>query len=65
MIIVHVEPDGETLTMTNMNTGLKLLNRLGLKRTQALIIRDGKLMTWDEKFNLGDEVTIKKVISAG
>lgn len=65
MITVHVQPEGETLTFGRLNTGLQLLNRLGLLRTQALIIRNGELLTWDRKFTDGDVITIKKVISAG
>lgn len=65
MITVHVEPDGNTLEFSSLNTGVQLLNRLGLFHTQALIIRDGELLTWDRKFHDGDIITLKKVTSVG
>ncbi len=65
MITVHIEPDNETLTFAKLNSGLQLLNRLGLFRTQALIIRQGELITWDRKFKSGDVITLKKVTSVG
>ncbi len=65
MITVHIEPDNETLTFDRLNSGLQLLNRLGLLRTQALIIRNGELITWDRKFKPGDEITLKKITSVG
>lgn len=65
MLTVHVEPDGETITFDRLNTGLQLLNRLGLLRTQALIIREGELLTPDRKLRHGDVITLKKVTSVG
>ncbi|MEF2145314.1 MAG: hypothetical protein V3573_07710 [Desulfovibrionaceae bacterium] len=65
MITVHVEPDNETLTFASLNTVLQLLNRLGLRSTQALVVRDGNLLTADRKLGRDDVITIKKVVSAG
>ncbi|MGE4292261.1 MAG: hypothetical protein AB7E32_08630 [Desulfovibrio sp.] len=65
MITVHIQPDNETLEFSSLNTVLQLLNRLNLRSTHALIIRDGKLLTADRKLHYGDEIVVKKVISAG
>lgn len=65
MIIVHIEPDNETLEFRSLNTVLQLLNRLQLRSTQALVIRDGQLLTADLKLGRDDEIIVKKVISAG
>ncbi|WP_022660706.1 hypothetical protein [Paucidesulfovibrio longus] len=65
MITVHIQPENETLEFATLNTVLQLLNRLKLRATHALIIRDGKLLTADRKLHYGDEIIVKKVISAG
>jgi sulfur carrier protein len=65
MITVDVQPENETLEFGSLNTVLQLLNRLDLRPTEALVIRDGKLLTADRKLHQGDALVVKKVISAG
>ncbi len=65
MITVHVVPDNETLTFPRLNTVLQLLNRLGLRAGEALVIRGERLLTADLPLGLDDEITVRKVISAG
>ncbi len=65
MVTVHVEPDGETLTFARLNTVLQLLNKLGLRPTQALVIRGRDLLTQDMPVGRDDEITVRKVISTG
>jgi sulfur carrier protein len=65
MITVHLEPDGETLTFERLNTALMLLNRLALLPTQALVIREGGLLTPDRKLHDGEVITVKKTTSVG
>lgn len=65
MITVNVEPDGKSVTMYKTRTVIAMLNKLDLRPTMALVIRNGELLTPDVKFNDGDEVTVKKVTSAG
>ncbi|XPV76919.1 MAG: hypothetical protein ACNI27_03070 [Desulfovibrio sp.] len=65
MITVHIEPEKKTEVLYGIKSVHALLNRLGLHRTMALIIRDGKLLTQDRKLHEADEITVRKVISVG
>ncbi|SKA88387.1 sulfur carrier protein [Paucidesulfovibrio gracilis DSM 16080] len=65
MITVEVQPENEILEFGKLNTVLQLLNRLQLRSTQALIIREGQLLTADRRLHHGDRIIVKKVISAG
>jgi sulfur carrier protein len=65
MIFVRLEPESEDLTLPKPNTVLQLLNRLNLGRTQALVIRNGELLTPDRRVQDGDHLEIRKVTSAG
>ena len=65
MLLVTLEPEGETRTMEQANTVLQLLNRLGLSRTQALVIRDDGLLTPDERLFHEDRITVRTVTSRG
>ncbi len=65
MITVTLKPEQKVLYFEKLGTGLQLLNKLGLLRTQALIIRDGELLTWDRAINQGDHITLQKVVSSG
>ncbi len=64
-IRIRVEPQGEVLEFPSLNTVLQLLNKLGLTATQALVIRQDSLLTPDRKLAQGDEIVVRKVISAG
>ncbi|MCM0756789.1 hypothetical protein M7784_16265 [Desulfovibrio aminophilus] len=65
MITVRLEPGGEVKTFDRLNTVHQLLNRLGLRFTEALVIRDGRLLTQDLKLKPGDAITVRVVTSAG
>ena len=65
MITVHLEPKGNTVELHDLRTALGLLNRLKLRPTMALVIRDGQLLTPDRPLFHGDEITVRTVTSAG
>lgn len=65
MIKVRLEPEDKVVEFTSLNTVLQLLNKLGLHQTDALVIRDGQLLTQDMRIRKDDEITIRKVISVG
>jgi len=65
MITVFVEPGGETLAFSKLNTVLMLQKRLGLRVNDALVIRGSQLLTPDCKLEDGDEIRIRKVTSTG
>ena len=64
-ITVHLEPDGETLTMKRPKTALQLLKKLEMGTTDALIIRRGELLTPDREILTNDEITVRTVTSRG
>lgn len=65
MITVNIEPEGKSTTLYKTRTVIALLNKLDLRPTMALVIRNGELLTPDVKLFHGDVITVKKVISAG
>jgi sulfur carrier protein len=58
-------PGDRVLTFDRLNTVLQLLNKLGLGMTDALVARDGVLLTPDRKLRRGDELTVRVVVSRG
>ena len=65
MITVHLEPDGEELTLYDIRSVTGLLNKLGLRHTMALVAREGELLTPDRPLTNGDVILVRKVTSAG
>ena len=65
MITVHLTPGDRTLTFDRLNTVLQLLNKLGLGQTDALVAREGMLLTPDRRLRHGDELTVRVVLSRG
>jgi len=65
MITVNLEPDGKRIEMTDLRSVLAVLNRLQLRSTMAIVVRDGELLTPDRKLRNGDELLVRKVTSAG
>ncbi|WP_432737678.1 hypothetical protein [Maridesulfovibrio sp. FT414] len=65
MVTVRLEPEDKVVEFSSLNTVLQLLNKLGLHHTDALVIRDGQLLTQDLRIYKDDEITIRKVISVG
>lgn len=48
-----------------MKTVLQLLGKLHLRVNDALVIRDGELLTPDRALRHGDHVTVRPVVSRG
>lgn len=65
MIVITMEPQGETVAFDRLNTVQQLLNRLGLGRNDALVIRGGRLLTPDVKLGRDDEIVVRPVGSRG
>ncbi len=65
MVTVHLEPDGAIVTFSNVRSVLGVLNRLKLRSTMAIVVRDGELLTSDRKLKNGDILMVRKVTSAG
>jgi len=65
MITVHFQPDGGARSIEKAPTVMHLLKQLGLKRTEALVVRDGQLLTYDLALKPGDEVIVRRVVSRG
>jgi sulfur carrier protein len=65
MITVTIEPEGEVREFASLNTALQLLNKLGLRRSEALVIRGPELLTPDRKLHGGDVIVVRKVRSSG
>lgn len=65
MVEVRLEPRGEVKTFTQINTVLQLLNKLGVRHTDVLVIRDGELLTQDCRVELEDKITVRNVMSVG
>lgn len=65
MITVTIEPGREVRTMPDIRSVHALLNRLGLGRTSALVIRGSELLTPDRPLAHGDELTVRIVTSRG
>ena len=65
MITVNLEPDGTVLELHKTRSVHAALNKLGLRSTMAIVVRDGELLTADRKLRQGDELMVRKVTSAG
>ena len=65
MITVNLEPDGKRIELNDTRSVLAVLNKLRLRSTMAIVVRDGELLTSDRKLFNGDELMVRKVTSAG
>ena len=65
MITVNLEPDGEVVELHRTRSVLGVLNKLKLRSTMAIVVRDGELLTPDRKLEHGDVLMVRKVTSAG
>lgn len=65
MVTVKIIPDDEIVTFPKLNTVMQLMNKLNLYVNDALIIRDGKLLTPDDRIGRDDEITVRMVVSKG
>ncbi|WP_232300543.1 hypothetical protein [Desulfonatronovibrio magnus] len=62
---IILEPENTKRQIFGAATVLSMLNKLGLKSTQALVIRNNTLLTPDEKIHPDDEITVRVVASRG
>ena len=65
MITVNLEPDGKVIELANTRSVHAVLNKLQLRFTMAIVVRDGELLTPDRMLNNGDTLMVRKVTSAG
>jgi len=65
MVTVHLEPDGDVIELYKTKSVLAVLNKLKLRSTMAIVVRDGELLTSDRKLNMNDVLMVRKVTSAG
>jgi len=65
MITVNLEPDGEVVELYKTRTVIAALNKLKLRSTMAIVVRDGELLTADRRLKPGDTIMVRKVTSAG
>ncbi|MDL2266501.1 hypothetical protein LJC46_00750 [Desulfovibrio sp. OttesenSCG-928-G15] len=62
---ILLEPEGKSFSMPRPKTVLQLLNKLGIRRSTALVIRNGGLLTPDQRIFPNDAVTVRIVTSSG
>ena len=65
MITVTRSGHSQPMTFPKIKTVLQLLHNLNLRVNDALIIRDGELLTPDRHLRSGDHVTVRLVTSRG
>ena len=65
MITVNLEPDGKVVELHRTRSVLGVLNRLNLRSTMAIVVRNGELLTPDRMLEHGDVLMVRKVTSAG
>lgn len=64
-IRLTLEPGGKTMDFPRAKTALQLLHALGLKEETALVARNGRLLTPDQRIMPGDEILVRIVGSRG
>ncbi|MFW5730439.1 MAG: hypothetical protein ACOCPN_04680 [Desulfonatronovibrionaceae bacterium] len=62
---ITLEPENRIMEINRVSSAMGLLNRLGLKPFQALVIRDNRLLTPDSRLNPEDNLIVRKVVSRG
>lgn len=65
MITVNLEPDGKQIELYNTRSVIAVLNKLQLRSTMAIVVRDGELLTPDQMLKNHDVLMVRKVTSAG
>jgi sulfur carrier protein len=64
-VLARIEPGGRQVSLPGLRSVQALLRALGLRQTQALVIRGGELLTQDRLLAPGDEIVVRTVTSAG
>ncbi len=62
---IIMQPENISISIPKAASVTGLLNRLGLRSTQALVIRDNQLLTPDERIFPEDQIIVRKVASRG
>ncbi|RQD67320.1 MAG: hypothetical protein D5R98_01000 [Desulfonatronovibrio sp. MSAO_Bac4] len=62
---ITLQPENKIKNIFKAATVLSLLNKLDLKPTQAIVIRDNQLLTPDEKIFEEDNIIVRVVASRG
>jgi sulfur carrier protein len=62
---VILQPEEKEIILPKIKSVRALLNKLNLYPTQALIIRDGELLTPDEKIYPKDTIIVRQITSRG
>ncbi len=65
MVTVVNETTGERHEFRSLNTVMQLLNKLGLKATEVLVIRERELLTVDRNIGHQGLIRIRHVVSRG
>ena len=65
MVIVKINGQGQPIEYPVLKTVLQLQAKLGLRVNDALIIREGELLTPDRRLRPGDAVEVRMVTSRG
>ncbi len=63
-VTVTLQPSNKTEVLP-VRSVLQLLNKLQIRPTTVLVIRDGGLLTPDQRLNHGDEIIVRTVVSSG
>jgi len=62
---ILIEPECEVAIIDKASTVLNLLKKLQLKPNQAIVIRNGELLTPDRKLDPEDSIVVRKIASRG
>lgn len=65
VITLTREPGGATESVPRPKTAAQLLQRLGIRQSAALVIREGELLTHDRRIEPGDHIIVRTVVSSG
>ena len=62
---ILIEPENEAADIGRASTVLNLLKKLQLRPNQAIVIRNGELLTPDRKLDREDRIIVRKIVSRG
>ncbi len=62
---ILIEPENEVANIHKASTVLNLLKKLQLRPNQAIVIRNGELLTPDRKIGSEDSIVVRKIASRG
>ena len=65
MVSVFLQPEDTELALPRPKNAQQLLKALGLGSCEALVARDGELLTPDRAVYSGDRLLVRKVTSSG